>query len=73
MGQDTETYELSKRNRGRNCEPLGLLTSVPTPETRFSCLGLNWFALPRGSTDLDMVMIVVDYFKEMTVVIPCKM
>jgi hypothetical protein len=61
-----------QRNKPRNCKPLGLLQSLPVPTTRFTCVGMDWFCLPRDKSGFDCVMIIVDYFTKFTVLIPCK-
>lgn len=73
MSQDTSAYVRScdscQRNKSRTCKPLDLLTFLPVPEARFSCIGIGWFYLPRTDNGLE---IIVDYFTKLTVSIPCK-
>ncbi len=61
-----------QRNKTRTEKPLGLLQSLPIPEARFVCVGLDWFSLPKDEAGFDSVLIVVDYFTKLTVLIPVK-
>lgn len=71
MRQDVRNYvgtcDACQRNKPRNGKPL-----LPIPESRFNCVGLDWFALPKDSQGFDSVMIVVDYFTKLTVLVPSK-
>ena len=71
--QDVQAYvrtcDACQRNKHRHAKPLGLLQSIATPVTRFTCIGMDWFYLPTDSSGFDTVM---DYFTKLTVLIPCK-
>ena len=67
-----KTCDSCQRTKPQNIKPLGLLKSLPIPEARFSCIGLDWFSLPTDREGFDMVMIVVDYLTKFTSLIPYK-
>jgi transposase InsO family protein len=73
--QDVQEYvrtcDACQRSKSRTCKPLGLLESIPPPESRFGCIGMDWFSLPTDPSGYDTVMIIVDYFSKLTVLIPC--
>ena len=72
VSQYVRTCDTCQRNKSRTTKPLGLLASLPVPTTRFACIGMDWFSLPRDEGGFESVMIIGDYFTKLTVLIPMK-
>ena len=66
-----ETCDICQRSKTLNSKPPGLLSPIPIPSQRFSCIGMDWFFLPKSKENLDCVMILVDYLSKYVKLIPC--
>ena len=66
-----KSCDICQRSKDRNSKPYGLMQPLPIPERRFSCIGIDWFFLPKSPKGLDCVMIVIDYSSKYVKLIPC--